>query len=170
MVDAQILLDEALGSWAAARQNLIAEVENIPPDGLDYRVGEGGRSVAEIVRHVVESGVIFAGEVARADGDFWRAPFSAFHQDYCGSLPEASGRADMIDLLNTTMLQADSTIRAAGAEHMLGSMRGISGAPGTRLATLHFAVAHEFYHAGQIALCARAMGVIPALTKRFQPA
>jgi uncharacterized damage-inducible protein DinB len=48
---------------------------------------------------------------------------------------------------------------------MLQHVRRFDGLLGTRLAWFHHGVAHEYYHGGQIALVARLIGQVPALTK-----
>ncbi len=51
---------------------------------------------------------------------------------------------------------------------MLGTLTGIFGQRVTRFAMLHFAIEHESYHRGQIAVCARELGRVPALTRILQ--
>ncbi|MGH7552626.1 MAG: DinB family protein [Longimicrobiales bacterium] len=46
-------------------------------------------------------------------------------------------------------------------------MRRFDGQPGTRLAWLYHAIEHESYHRGQIALYARFLGLVPALTRQI---
>jgi uncharacterized damage-inducible protein DinB len=51
---------------------------------------------------------------------------------------------------------------------MLQRIRRFDGLLGTRLAWFEHGVAHEYYHCGQLALTARFMGVVPALTQRIR--
>ncbi len=51
---------------------------------------------------------------------------------------------------------------------MLQMIRRFDGIPGTRLAWLDHGIAHEMYHRGQLALYARLMGHVPALTQRIR--
>ena len=60
-----------------------------------------------------------------------------------------------------------ATLRARGDLHMLQTIRRFDGLPGTRLAWFNHHVAHEMYHRGQLALYARQMGHVPALTQRI---
>jgi uncharacterized damage-inducible protein DinB len=53
---------------------------------------------------------------------------------------------------------------------MLQTIRQFNGAPATRLSWMHHAIAHEEYHRGQLALYARLVGRVPALTKLIQGA
>jgi uncharacterized damage-inducible protein DinB len=50
---------------------------------------------------------------------------------------------------------------------MLQNIRRFDGEMGTRLAWMHHGISHEEYHRGQLALYARLMGRVPALTKRI---
>ena len=43
-----------------------------------------------------------------------------------------------------------------------------NGVPATRLTWLHHAIAHEEYHRGQVALYARMLGLVPALTQLIE--
>ena len=51
---------------------------------------------------------------------------------------------------------------------MLQSILQFNGVPATRLSWMSHGVAHEEYHRGQIALCARLLGLVPALTPLIQ--
>ncbi|MDQ3557488.1 MAG: DinB family protein, partial [Gemmatimonadota bacterium] len=57
------LLEEALEAWGYTRRGVIAETENLPADDWDFRPEPGARSVAQLVRHVIESGEMMAGEL-----------------------------------------------------------------------------------------------------------
>jgi uncharacterized damage-inducible protein DinB len=56
-------------------------------------------------------------------------------------------------------------IRAAGELFMLQLIARFDGERGTRLAWMHHGISHEDYHRGQIALYARLVGRVPALTQ-----
>jgi uncharacterized damage-inducible protein DinB len=51
---------------------------------------------------------------------------------------------------------------------MLQHIRRFDGEMGTRLAWMISGISHEDYHRGQLALFARLMGRVPALTKRIR--
>ena len=59
-------------------------------------------------------------------------------------------------------------IRSAGEVWMLQRIRQFDGSMATRLSWMHHGVAHEEYHRGQIALYARLVGRVPALTKLIE--
>jgi uncharacterized damage-inducible protein DinB len=50
---------------------------------------------------------------------------------------------------------------------MLQHIRRFDGEMGTRLAWMYHGISHEEYHRGQLALYARLLGRVPALTKRI---
>ena len=66
------LLEEALELWQFARDGVIEEVRNLPQEALAARPNKGARTIAEIVHHVAESGLLMPGELKRKDGDFQR--------------------------------------------------------------------------------------------------
>ena len=51
---------------------------------------------------------------------------------------------------------------------MLQCIIQFNGVPATRLSWMSHGVAHEEYHRGQIALCARVARAVPALTQLIQ--
>ncbi len=53
---------------------------------------------------------------------------------------------------------------------MLQFIIQFSGEPATRLSWLHHGIAHEEYHRGQLALYARLLGKVPALTQKIMGA
>ena len=57
------LLDEALDAWADARGGVIAELENIPARRMVFRPAPDARSVAELVQHIIESALMWSGEL-----------------------------------------------------------------------------------------------------------
>jgi len=51
---------------------------------------------------------------------------------------------------------------------MLQWIRRFDGKPGTRLTWMNHGISHEEYHRGQLALYARLLGRVPALTRLIQ--
>jgi uncharacterized damage-inducible protein DinB len=161
------LLDEALEGWAGVREGVIAEVENIPADRLEWRWAEGSRSVGELIEHILESGLLFK-ELIRPDGDFTRAPYPDLLHEHAGDLPRGRDQESLLALLEETHASVEASIRQVGELQMLQAIRRFDGLPGTRLAWFQHGVAHEYYHGGQLALVARLLGEVPALTQRIQ--
>ncbi len=162
------LLEEALEAWQDTREGTIAEVENIPEDRFDFRPADGARSVQELVLHVLEGALLAVGELTRAEGDFRRASYPELVEEHAAPIAGASGKAELLRLLRETHADADRRYRGLGELFMLQRIHRFDGLPGTRLAWLNHAIAHEYYHRGQIALYARLMDEVPALTKRIR--
>ena len=85
-------LEEALESWEGIRAGLRAEVENVPAERFDFRPAPDARSVAELVRHVLEVGLMMVGELCRPDTDLQRAPFPDLVGRYDGPVRGLSGK------------------------------------------------------------------------------
>src|SRR6266542_1281716 len=143
------VLDEILAAWAYTRDGVIAEVKNLPESALDFRPNHHTRATRDIVQHIVESGLLMSGELSRPDGDFQRKSYPALLAEHA--------RAD-----------GSRRIRAVGEVAMLQTIRQFNGEPATRLSWMHHGIAHEEYHRGQLALYARLVGRVPALTKLIQ--
>lgn len=159
------LLDEALELWSFTRDGVIAEAESIPEEQYDWRPAPESRSVAELIRHIVEAALFPAGELTRPDGDFKRCPFPEMLAEYAGFVNEVSGRAALIELLRETHVAGEKKYRDAGEVMLLQQIRRFDGVYATRLAWFYHMVDHESYHRGQLALYVRMLGHVPALTR-----
>lgn len=162
------LLDEALAAWGYARAGVAAEVENLPADRFGFRPAPESRSVAELVRHVAQSGMMMAGELSRPDGDFARRSFDEHIADYGAAAEGVEDRDGLLALLRGAHAEGERRIRAAGAEHMLAPIRQFDGTFASRLTWMHHGIGHEEYHRGQVALYARLQGFVPALTQSIR--
>lgn len=163
--DARILLDEAIESWEYVRRGVLAEAEGIPEDRWSFRPHERARSVAELVMHIVRSGLVMSGELTRPDGDFTRQPPPAFTEEYAGDLSDDLSPPEMKAVLASTLEEGVAAFRAAGPELMLSGIRRFDGERWARLTWMYHGIAHEDYHRGQLAMVARIMGLVPALTR-----
>ncbi len=159
------LLDEALEAWQYTREGVISEIRNLPDVSLTFRPTPTSRSAAEIAVHVVESGLMMAGELSRPDGNFRRKSFPQFMKEYAKGVKPTANKKQLIQLLKKTREDGEKKLRAAGSLHMLQHITRFDGQQGTRLAWMNHAIAHEEYHRGQIALYARLVGRVPALTQ-----
>jgi uncharacterized damage-inducible protein DinB len=159
------LLEEALEAWEYTRAGVIDEVKNLSDAEMLFRPHAKSRSVAELVVHIAESGLVMAGELTRPDGDFTRKPYPQFIKEYAGGLPSPEKKAPLVTLLKRTQADGARKIRAAGEMFMLQQIRRFDGLRGTRLAWMNHGISHEDYHRGQIALYARLVGKVPALTQ-----
>ena len=162
------LLDEALEAWASTREGVIAEVRNLPESALDFKPVTDGRTTTALVQHLLESGLMMAGELSRPDGDFQRQSYPEFIAEYGSGLSRQRTKAALLDALKRTHADGEKRIRTVGEIGMLQTIRQFNGAPATRLSWMHHGVAHEEYHRGQIAMYARLLGRVPALTKMIE--
>ncbi len=162
------LLEEALEAWEFARGGVIDEIRNLPEKDMAFRPGGQSRTVAELARHVLESGGLMAGELSRPDGDFQRKSYEELLREHGRGTARLSSRRQLLEALRRRHTEGAARIRKAGEIHMLQLIRRFDGKMGTRLAWMHHGISHEEYHRGQIALCARLAGRTPALTKRIE--
>ena len=159
------LLEEALDTWRYTREGVIAELEVIPDERYDHRPAESSRTVTELARHILESGLMAVGELTRPDGDFMRQPYPEFMREYAPDVEAIHGKDALIAALRRSHAEGDARFREAGELHMLQYIRRFDGLPGTRHAWLWHAVEHESYHRGQLAVYVRTLGIVPALTR-----
>jgi len=162
------LLEEALEAWGYTRDGFITEIKNLSDADLHFRPHPESRTPAEIAVHIVESGMMMAGELSRPDGNFQRKSFPEFMKEYARGVPPATKNTKkpaLVQLLTRSHAEGERKIRAAGELHMLGAIARFDGERGTRLAWMNHGIAHEEYHRGQLALYARLVGRVPALTQ-----
>ena len=164
------LLEEALDAWADARQGVIAELENIPAARLAFSPAPGARSGVELVQHIIESAMMWTGELTNLAGDFTRQGFPDFIKEYAPGVGRHRTKAALHRQLMETHTTGARQIRTAGELAMLQRIRRFDGERGTRLAWMHHGIAHEEYHRAQLALYSRLMGRTPALTKLIDSA
>jgi len=161
------LLDEELEAWTFARDGVADELRNLPDKELGFRPAPEARSALELVQHILESGLMMAGELARPDGDFRRKSYEGFLHEYGRGVRGWRSKAPLLAALRKTHADGEKKLRQAGELHMLQHIRRFDGEMGTRLAWMHHGISHEEYHRGQLAMYARLMGRVPALTKRI---
>jgi len=161
------LLDEALEAWTFARDGVADELRNLPDKDLAFRPAPEARSALELVQHIIESGLMMAGELARPDGDFRRKSYEGFLHEYGRGVRVWRSKAPLLAALRKTHADGEKKLRQAGELHMLQHIRRFDGEMGTRLAWMQHGISHEEYHRGQLAMYARLMGRVPALTKRI---
>ena len=163
------LLEEALDAWADARRGVIAELRCVPAGQIDFRPADGAQSAAEIAQHIVDTALMWCGELSDPAGDFTRKSFPGFIREYGTPKKERPGdKAGLVSLLRTTHAQGARQLRETGGVGMLQTIRRFDGELWTRLAWLQHGIAHEEYHRGQLALYVRLLGKTPALTKLIQ--
>jgi uncharacterized damage-inducible protein DinB len=161
------LLEETLEAWTYTRQGVVEELANLPERALARRPHPDARSAAEIVRHILESGLLMSGELSRADGDFRRKSYEGLLKEHGRGVASKRTKRDLLAALRRTHREGDEKLRRAGELHMLQRIRRFDGKLGTRLAWMNHGISHEEYHRGQLALSARLSGRVPALTRRI---
>ena len=162
------LLDETLEAWSDVRQGLIEELENIPEDKFDFRPTPEVRRVTEMVQHILEVALMMTGELTRPDTDFRRAPWPELLALYASQVGQANGKAELLALLRSSMVEAEEKFRSAGELELCQFITRFDGRQGTKMAWLHHGIAQEMYHRGQLVTYARLMGIEPALTRRIR--
>lgn len=168
MNDYTTLLEEALEAWTYVRQGVIDELRNIPGRNVDFRPHPESRNVAELARHIIESGLLMSGELSRKDGDFRRKGYEALLREHGPGMARLKTRESLLAALDRTRKEGDRKLLRAGELHLLQTIRRFDGKMGTRLAWMNHGIAHEEYHRGQLALYARLLGRVPALTQLIQ--
>ena len=166
-MDYKTILEETLEAWDFTRRGVIEEFQNIPERDLAFRPSAESRSVAELVRHIIESGLMMAGELAREGGDFQRKSYEGFFKEYARGVALKQTKRELLASLRKSHHDGEARLRQAGDLHMLQFIRRFDGKMGTRLAWMNHGISHEEYHRGQLALYARLLGRVPALTQRI---
>jgi uncharacterized damage-inducible protein DinB len=160
------LLEEALDAWRYTRAGVMTEIENLSDADLLRRHSPGSRTAAEIAVHIAESGMMMSGELSRPDGNFRRKSFPDFMKEYArGVKPARGGKRALVQMLKRTHMDGERRLRSAGDLHLLQLITRFDGERGTRLAWMNHGISHEEYHRGQLALYARLVGRVPALTQ-----
>lgn len=159
------ILEEALEAWEYTRQGVIDELRNLPEKSMGFRPSPESRTVGELARHIVESGLLMSGELSRRDGDFRRKGYEALLREHGRGVARMTTRRALLDGLARKHRDGERALRKAGELHMLQNIRRFDGKLGTRLAWMQHGISHEEYHRGQLALYARLLGRVPALTQ-----
>ena len=158
-----------LSAWAYTRDGVIAEVRNLPESALGFTPDRLPRTARDLTQHIIEAGLLMSGELSRPDGDFLRKPYPDLMKEHApGGVARYRTKAALLAALKRTHADGAKRIRALGEIGMLQHIRQFNGEPATRFSWLHHGIAHEEYHRGQIALYARFVGRVPALTKLIQ--
>jgi uncharacterized damage-inducible protein DinB len=86
-------------------------------------------------------------------------------KEYARGVTATSNKKQLIALLTKTHADGQKKLQKAGELQMLQHITRFDGEQGTRLAWMNHGIAHEEYHRGQLALYARLVGRVPALTQ-----
>lgn len=161
------LLDETLDAWWDVRAGVIDEVRNIPAGKFDFRPTLDVRSVRELVQHILEVSMMMTGELTRPDTNLQRAPWPRLLALYAKPAWRAKTKKQLLRLLHSQFKEGERKFRAAGELALYQLLTRFDGIKGTKFTWWHHGIAHEEYHRGQLAVYARLLGRVPALTKRI---
>jgi uncharacterized damage-inducible protein DinB len=159
-------IDRLIESWKEVRAGFVAEVSQIPEEKFSFRATPETRSVAELVRHVVEVQKMLVGECGRTDADLTRQSFPDHIKEHAADVAPVTDKSGLLELLRASMETSEASMRA-GEAGLNAPMRRFDGKERTRLEVLNFAIAHEMYHRGQLTVYARLLNIEPALTQHF---
>jgi uncharacterized damage-inducible protein DinB len=161
-------VEEVLDAWKEVRAGLIAEVEQIPAEQFGFQATPESRSVAGILRHVIEAQRFFMGELCRPDTDFKRLPILELMEKQAAEAYSGGDKEELISSLTSSMEWAEAMIRAFGEEALREPVERLDGKKMSKLAYLHFLISHEMHHRGQISVYERLLKIEPALTARLR--
>ena len=159
-------LDEMLDFWKEVRVGLIAELAQIPAEQFGFQATPESRSVAGIIRHIVETQKFMTGELCRPDTDFKRVPIRELVERHAAEAHSGGDKDELIGLLRSTMESAEAAFRAFGEEALREKVQGLDGK--SKLAYLYLYITHEMYHRGQICVYERLMQIEPAGTAKLR--
>lgn len=157
MAGIEAVRDDLVAKWVGAREMAIAQVEGLSEEQLGWRPGDGARTGLQIARHIAESSVAMLDHAVRG-----KRPDFDEGDEVPGSREEVLG--ELLD--GRAGIEED--LRSLSEEQLVEEIKGLFGETTPRLGFLTFAYAHEMYHFGQIGLCARAGGDVPALTRTLR--
>jgi len=163
------LVEEAVRHWEMFREGAIAELENVPEQDWDFRPEPGARTLGELARHVAESGIVFASELARPDTAFRRVLDPQAQAEALKGYARPQSRAEVLDFLRQSGADVARRMRELGTALETQGMTSRGGEQ-SKLSGLWFAIAHEMYHRGQITAYERALGLTPVMTRQTQAA
>ena len=161
-------LEELLDFWKEVRAGLIAELAQVPAEQFGFQATPESRSVAGIIRHIVEVQKFSTGELCRPDTDVKRVPIRELVERHAAEAHSSGDKEELIGLLRSTMESAEAALRAFGEEALNEQVPGLNGKPMSKLGLLYLYIGHEMYHQGQITVYERLMQIEPALTAKLR--
>jgi len=160
--------EEMFDFWKEVRAGLIAELEQIPAEQFAFQATPESRSVAGIIRHIVEAQEFLTGELCRPDTDFKRVPIRELAERHAAGAHSGGDKEELIGSLRSTMESAEAALRAFGEEALREKVQGLDGKTMSNLVFLYFYITHEMYHRGQISVYERLMQIEPAMTAKVR--
>jgi uncharacterized damage-inducible protein DinB len=145
----------------------VDELNNIPAENIEFRPAPGARSVAELIRHIVQAQKIVVGELCRVDTKLAAGRPAELVRQYAAGIAAANDKRSLLALLQDSMQEAEATIRAFGESNLNEPHRGFDGKRIPKIEVLRLYVGHEMYHRGQITVYQRLLGIEPAFTAKL---
>jgi uncharacterized damage-inducible protein DinB len=165
-------LEEMLDVWKEVRAGLIAELAQIPAEQFGFQATSECRSVAGIIRHIIETQKFLTDKMCRPDTDFKRLPkgqISELVERQAAEAHSGGDKEELIGSLRSTMESAEAALRAFGEEALREKVaQRPDGKTMSKLGYLLFIISHENYHRGQMSLYERLMQIEPALTAKLR--
>src|SRR5215471_12254216 len=161
-------LEEMLDVWKEVRAGFIAELAQIPAEQFGFQATPESRSVAGIIRHIVEAQKFLTGELCRTDTDFKRAPIRELVERHAAEAHSRGDKEELIGSSRSTMESAEAALRDFGEESLRENVQGMDGKKMSKLGYLYLYITHEMYHRGQISVYERLMQIEPALTAKVR--
>jgi uncharacterized damage-inducible protein DinB len=146
---------EAVENWERCRRGLVAEIRALKPEFMDVRPAEGARTAREIAEHLYQASQAFIAAFEKG-GPIVPGAAAAV------SVPPSDDLAELLMQDWTGNLRPRLEPLEARAGTLVESM--LFGSQ-TLLSQAWFALAHEWYHRGQMATYVRLSGGVPALTQ-----
>lgn len=161
------VVEELVRQWETYRAGVVAELELIPEDKWQFRPAEGSRTVRALARHINQASLGFATQLIAEDASFARLFDPAFRDSIEAKLPKAETKAEIMEMLESTIATIASDLRGAASMIESKPMKSMRGEQ-SRITGLAFALGHEMYHRAQVAAIVRMLGITPALTQQVQ--
>jgi uncharacterized damage-inducible protein DinB len=161
-------LEEMLDVWKEVRAGLIAELAQIPAEQFGFQATPESRSVAGIIRHIIEAQKFLTGELCRPDTDFKRVPIRELVERHAAEAHSGGDKEELLGSLRSSMESAEAALRAFGEEALREKVQGLDGKTISKLGILYFYITHEMYHRGQISVYERLMQIEPVLTAKLR--
>lgn len=159
-------LEELLDFWKEVRAGVIAEFVQIPAEQFGFQPAPESRSVAGIIRHIVEVQKFSTVELCRPDTDFTRVPFRELAERHAAVAHTGGDKEELIGLLRSSMDSVEASLRAFGEEALTEKVQ--YGKTMSKLDILYLYVTHEMYHRGQITVYERLLQIEPAATAQVR--
>ena len=159
-------LEELLEFWKEVRAGVIDELAQIPAEQFGFQPAPKSRSVAGIIRHIVEVQKFSTSELCRPDTDFKRVPFRELAERHAAVAHTGGDKEELIGSLKSSMESVEGALRAFGEEALREKVQYRKTM--SKLDILYHYITHEMYHRGQISVYERLLKIEPVLTAKLR--